>query len=123
MGVMRDDLFHFVVMFSLLYGVFAFIAAWGFGDQMVEFGGIGVSLFTQFRYLFGEWELPGEGFSYVLGVYCILFFVMVFSLLLNFFLAIVIDSYSAVKDKVSECVIENSVFFDIGATFFYPVWA
>merc|ERR1719203_1141736 len=57
------------------------------------------------------------------GLYCIIYFLMVFSLLLNFFLAIVIDSYSNVKDAVKDCQIESNVLWDIMATIIYPVWA
>jgi hypothetical protein len=64
----------------------------------------------------GEFGLPTDsdsGFLLIMGVYTVMYFFMAFSLLLNFFLAIVIDSYAAVQDKVKECTIESTIGWDI----------
>ena len=39
-----------------------------------------------------------SGFGLIFGIYTVMYFVMALSLLLNFFLAIVIDSYATVQD-------------------------
>eukprot|EP00446_Apocalathium_sp_SHHI-4_P007564 CAMPEP_0177154112 /NCGR_PEP_ID=MMETSP0367-20130122/1461_1 /TAXON_ID=447022 ORGANISM="Scrippsiella hangoei-like, Strain SHHI-4" /NCGR_SAMPLE_ID=MMETSP0367 /ASSEMBLY_ACC=CAM_ASM_000362 /LENGTH=172 /DNA_ID=CAMNT_0018599361 /DNA_START=17 /DNA_END=532 /DNA_ORIENTATION=+ len=66
---------------------------------------------------------PESGFDLVWGLWCITYFIMVFSLLLNFFLAIVVDSYSNVKEAVKSCQIERDIVWDVFAAFTYPLFA
>jgi hypothetical protein len=54
-----------------------------------------------------------SGFGLIFGVYTVMYFFMAFSLLLNFFLAIVIDSYATVQDMVKLCQIENAIVKDV----------
>jgi hypothetical protein len=51
----------------------------------------------------------------------VIYFLVAFSLLLNFFLAIVIDSYAVVMDSVKECVIEYIIFWDVYGVLLYPI--
>jgi len=44
-----------------------------------------------------------------------------FQILMNFLLAIIVDSYAKVKEEVKECVIECTIFLDIMSLFTYPV--
>jgi len=123
---MYMDFMHFLLLATTLYCVLAFLGTWSFGDKVADFGDFQTSLYTQFRMIVGEFNLPTDedsGFKFTFGLYAIIYFLMVFSLLLNFFLAIVIDSYANVKDSVKDCKVENSVAWDIPAAFAYPMIA
>jgi len=113
-------------LFITLFCVLAFLAMWSFGDKVADFGNFWTACYTQFRMLVGEFQMPiGEnsGFEITFGFYTIVYFIVVFSLLLNFFLAIVVDSYSNVKDAIVHCKVENNVIWDVLATFSFPVLA
>jgi len=123
---MSADFFHFCILFITLFCVLAFLAMWTFGDKVADFGNFWTACYTQFRMLVGEFQMPtGEnsGFDITFGFYTIVYFVVVLSLLLNFFLAIVVDSYSNVKDAIVHCKVENNVIWDVLATFSFPVLA
>ena len=66
---------------------------------------------TQFRLLMGDWGIPN--FSVLFGGYAIIFIFVVFFTLLNFFLAIIVDSYAKVTEKVGESLIEQNVILDV----------
>jgi len=124
--VMMEDFMHFAILFFMLYFVLAFLGTYSFGDQNPDFADFGVTCYTQFRMICGEFNLEdgaGAGFDIIFGTYTVCYFFFSFSLLLNFFLAIVIDSYSHVIDKVKECNVEHMVIWDIPATLIYPVRA
>lgn len=93
---------------------------------MPDFASLQIACYTQFRMIVGEFNLPSgknSGTIASIAVYYIIYFLMVFSLLLNFFLAIVIDSYSNVKEAVKGCKVESNVLWDLFATIAYPVVA
>jgi len=109
-----------------LFAVLAYLGMWSFGDQKADFRDFGTAMYTQFRMLVGEFNMDtGEeaGFDVMWGLWCVTYFLMVFSLLLNFFLAIVVDSYANVKEAVQTCKVENDVVWDICTTFVYPILA
>jgi len=123
---MFGDFVHFMLLAATLYCVLAFLATWSFGDKSADFGDFQTSMYTQFRMIVGEHDLPkgdAAGFKFTYGLYAVVYFLMVFSLLLNFFLAIVIDSYSNVKDSVKHCKVENSLVWDLVFAFGYPILA
>eukprot|EP00929_Paragymnodinium_shiwhaense_P105520 TRINITY_DN70579_c0_g1_i1.p1 TRINITY_DN70579_c0_g1~~TRINITY_DN70579_c0_g1_i1.p1 ORF type:complete len:2764 (-),score=583.45 TRINITY_DN70579_c0_g1_i1:26-8317(-) len=121
--IMIGDFFHFLVLFQMIYGCMCFYAMWTLGDKMKEFRSMSMAAYTQFGMLVGEFILPEEGFTTSYAIYCIIFFVLVFTLLTNFFLALVVDSYAEVKEQVKMCKIVNSLGWDIMATFLYPIRA
>eukprot|EP00397_Hematodinium_sp_SG-2012_P000223 GEMP01000223.1.p1 GENE.GEMP01000223.1~~GEMP01000223.1.p1 ORF type:complete len:2246 (+),score=320.59 GEMP01000223.1:335-6739(+) len=120
-----DDLFHFALTFSFLYFVLAFVATWTFGAIDERFATFGASCYEQFNMIIGEFpmdpvaELQGLYIAY-LFVFCVLMFLIV----MNFFLAIIIDSYSAVKDQVDECTVSKNFVADVYHTFafYYYRW-
>ncbi|CAD7965144.1 unnamed protein product [Amoebophrya sp. A25] len=122
--VALDDLFHFFIVLGLLYGVLAFIGVWMFGAINGKFASFSDSVITQFEMLMGEYPWPesqtdqdfGLFFSY-LNIYSL----VVFFILLNFLLAIIVDSYASVKEAVNTCVIECNIFTDLVALTAYPV--
>merc|ERR1719491_2404879 len=87
---MSLDFMHFLILFCTLYVVLAFLAMWSFGDFMPDFASLQIACYTQFRMIVGEFNLPSgknSGTIASIAVYYIIYFLMVFSLLLNFFLA------------------------------------
>lgn len=117
------DLYHFIITFAMLYMVLAWLANWSFGDKMAEYGTLNMAIYKQFDMLLGGFSLPDTGFELLFGMYSVIYFFVVFSLLLNFFLAIVVDSYAEVKKSVDDSVIENAIHSDLWYTFTYPLYA
>jgi len=112
-----DDLLHFLIVCGLLFIVLLFQAIWTFGGRLSEFSSVFEGSVSQYRMLIGDFPfdqretLSGEQFLYFL--YIVVFSLAVFFFLLNFFLAIVVDSYAAVKEQVTKSVVERMVLLDI----------
>ncbi len=49
-----DDLFHFLVVFTLIFGVAGMLAHWFFGTDYEAFATINMTMYTQFMMLIGE---------------------------------------------------------------------
>eukprot|EP00397_Hematodinium_sp_SG-2012_P013439 GEMP01013645.1.p1 GENE.GEMP01013645.1~~GEMP01013645.1.p1 ORF type:complete len:845 (+),score=143.03 GEMP01013645.1:378-2537(+) len=121
-----DDMIHFFLVFFLLFFVLVFTAVWSFGSVLEEYENLYVGTITQYRMIIGEfpWDVMERAPNPVLFfVYLIIFGLVVFFLLLNFFLAIVVDSYALVKEQVNASVVERLVFVDVVAVFLYPFLA
>lgn len=114
-----DDIVHFIMLFLLIFLTFAFIGHWSFAPVAPGFETLLVACLTQFQMLVGEfpWDsmrgLAATDFM-LLQVYTLLFTLFTFFVLLNFFLAIVVDSFTKVKEEVSAMVVENNVLWDLG---------
>jgi len=121
-----SDLFHFMIVFALLFCTLAFLGTWHFGGVLEKFGSFPMTCDTQFKMIIGEFPFDDKDFSpdvVLYFVYLLVFAFVVFFLLLNFFLAIVVDSYAAIQEKVKETVVEHAFLADIGASLLYPPFA
>ena len=49
-----DDLFHFLIVFGVLYTQMASLATWMFGSSLPEFRSMSVSMRTQFEMIIGD---------------------------------------------------------------------
>jgi hypothetical protein len=113
------NLVHFCVLFMLFYCALGFMGFWMLGDSLEGFETLGSSMLTELQMLCGEFirhhdedTLNGtQLFMYWLWA-CTFLFVMIF-LLLNFFLAIVVDSFVAVKEINAKQTTANSFFYDL----------
>lgn len=114
-----DDMFHFFILFATLYSLLAFLARWVFGDSLAQFKSFNAALYTQvshpcgmfkattlqFQMLIGEWpfdDFDGYENQGVMIFYMILFGIVMFFMVLNFFLAIVVDSFESTKQEIEE---------------------
>ena len=99
-----DDLVHFFAVFGLLYMVLAFIAMWMFGADNPKYGSLGQAVLTQYEMLLGDmpWPESEQVQNFMLFMtYLVLYGLIVVFILLNFLLAIIVDSYATVKEQVS----------------------
>ncbi|CAD7939844.1 unnamed protein product [Amoebophrya sp. A120] len=121
--VALDDLFHFFIVFGLLYAVLAFIGVWMFGAINPKFASFMDSFITQFEMLMGEYPWPESTLDQNFGLffsYLNIYSLVVFFILLNFLLAIIVDSYASVKEMVNTCEVECNILTDIVALLCYP---
>mmetsp|Transcript_16978 Transcript_16978/g.40752 ORF Transcript_16978/g.40752 Transcript_16978/m.40752 type:complete len:300 (-) Transcript_16978:207-1106(-) len=105
-----NDLFHFLLTFLMLYIILAFIGYFQFGMHFFTFSSIAESLMTQFKMLVGSWpaEITNSNDS-ALIVYFVIFALVVVFILLNFFVAIIIEKYDMAKYQLEgmECEVNN----------------
>jgi len=114
MNGLGDKLFHFMTYFMLIFNILAFLGYWMFSaEQNMEFGTFERTLYTQFKMFTGEFPWPDEVPSPYMYVYLILYISVVFVILVNFLLAIVVDSYASVQQSLEDQVTEQNICIDI----------
>ena len=98
------DLLHFGLVFMLVLVGFAASAWCNFGDGVAGFATAGASLFETFYMAMGNYD---DAYASMVGVsvvgarlFLLPFLFLVVLVLLNIFLAIVVDSYGDVKDEL-----------------------
>jgi hypothetical protein len=112
-----DDTFHFLLLFGIIFGILAFVAWWTFGATIGSFNTVGVAAQRQFEMVIGEypWDTI-EGLPFLTAVmytiYLLTYSILAFFILVNFFLAIVVDAFLNVKKGIINQVTENSSPFD-----------
>lgn len=107
-----DDIFHFFVSFLLIFVLFSVLACASFGRSMPEYSSIGNSLLTQYMVITGGIGDYGDNStSYI--IYLLLLFTVQGLFMLNFFLAIVIDAYAAIKQKIVDQITEQNIVVDL----------
>jgi hypothetical protein len=112
-----DDTFHFLILFCMIFGILAFVSWWSFGATIPEFSTFGEACSRQFEMLVGEypWDslagLP-DNVWYMYVVYLIMYTILAFFILVNFFLAIVVESFMQVKEQIENQVTENASPYD-----------
>lgn len=110
--VSLDDMFHFFILFVLIFGVFAFGAHYGMGSEDPAFASLQSTLYTQFQMLFGE--IPFAPSASVTNVtYLVSFFLVITVVLLNYLLAVIVGAYDKVKEAIVESSVEANVLTDV----------
>ncbi|XP_037884726.1 polycystin-2 [Glossina fuscipes] len=104
LGRCSKDLFGFAVMFFIVFLAYAQLGLLLFGASHPDFRDFGTSVITLMRMFLGDFEYQLiEEANYFLGpIYFITYVLLVFFILLNMFLAIVNDTYAAVKLEITE---------------------
>lgn len=107
-----DDIVHFTLLFLIVWVTFASTGTWAFGSEREEFATLQDGMTTQFMMLSGEFP---EGFDKEpkMIAYVVLSFVVQFLVMLNFMLAIVVDSYAKVKEDIEMQTTDGDIFSDV----------
>ncbi|CAE8597396.1 unnamed protein product, partial [Polarella glacialis] len=107
-----DLLAHFVMVFLLIFGGFAFIATWRFGHEKAFLANFSTACKSQFDSML---DPPGEMGLATIGehetdflIYACLFHVMCLFFLMNFILAIIVDSYTKSQQQLEASPCEQS---------------
>jgi len=100
---------------------FAIIGVWRYGDQRAEFENVYTAIATELRIMFASdppenWEVNGE---FMLFIFLYLFFM--FILVLNFILAIIVESYVQVRKDIEDCKVEQNIWEDAFGTLFVHI--
>jgi len=113
MSQAKKDLASFGVMFFIVFFAFAQVGYLLFGTQVRDYRSIGNVLLTQMRIILGDFNFAElEATHSIFGpLYFILYIMFVFFVLFNMFLAIINDTYSAVKSDDSANDFEVMDFF------------
>jgi len=98
------DLVHFLFVFAVVFANFALGAYLLFGHQLEEWSKVDLSLNTAFRALMGDFDF--QRMWLIAPVSSItwfwLFMVLIVLVMLNMFLAIVLDAHAEVKERVRD---------------------
>jgi len=123
-----SPLFHFFINVTCIFLGFVFIASWRFGSIRQDLDGITAALWTHVDATLGP---PGAldlstttmdpSMIQEYLVYCLLFHFICFFLMVNFVLAIIVDSYEKVVEKLEECEVEQHIVLDIYASLKYTI--
>jgi hypothetical protein len=120
---MLDDLFHFTIIASIIYLVFAYSAYWMIGADNSAFETLPASMWSQFQMVIGEFPFNENEATYFEYFYMIMYAMIVFVLLINsFLLAVVVGAYENVKDAIENCLVEQNVVFDVFQSFYYALY-
>eukprot|EP00928_Gymnodinium_smaydae_P090131 TRINITY_DN7397_c0_g1_i1.p1 TRINITY_DN7397_c0_g1~~TRINITY_DN7397_c0_g1_i1.p1 ORF type:complete len:1776 (+),score=320.55 TRINITY_DN7397_c0_g1_i1:104-5431(+) len=114
-----SDLFHFGLLFAIVFIGFALIGSWRFGAVREDFKDFFEAFSTQFDAMLGP---PGalnisglaeDQWEFLIYAFC--FQCICFFFVLNFILAIIIDAYSSVMDEVRNSNVEMDILSDLFA--------
>jgi len=114
-----QDMAHFLFLFSVLFFFLSYMAYFQFGDLLPGHATFLKSSISQFRMIFGEFIYDEEADALTSSQYLLYwaysgtFMIVAFFILLNFFLAIVVDNFMLVKEDVKEFNAENNIWVDV----------
>ena len=101
-----DYMFHFLLLFFVLFLVLAFMSFWMFRESLSGFQDFGTTLESQIRLLCGAFIIADEveerqGDMHArYWLYALTFLIVAFLTLLNFFPAIVVDAFVMVQELI-----------------------
>jgi hypothetical protein len=116
-----DNIFHFSLVFCFICGLLAWLACWSFGPDKDLFCTLNYALLTQLKMVMGEFPFddPWKE-TFLERVWYVWYAVLVFFLGVNIFLAIIVEAFVLVKQRLSEQVlVERSIIVDFIALLRY----
>ncbi len=112
-----QDLWHFGLLLVLVFFFFGMTACWMFAGQYEEYEDLNAALDTQFG-LLTRGDMPvGYERNPELVVHIVLTTVLIYFLMLNFLLAIVVESYMAVRRDLESNEVSSDFVTDVVTTF------
>ncbi|XP_033243673.1 polycystic kidney disease 2-like 2 protein isoform X1 [Drosophila miranda] len=99
LGRCSKDLAGFSLMFGIVFVIYARLGLLLFGSNHPDFYSLVISMLTMIRMILGDfrYNLIQESDRVIGPIYFITYILLVFFILLNIFLAIIMESYSSVK--------------------------
>jgi len=114
-----DHIGHFLALFGILYVVLALLGHWMLGPYIASFGTIGTTLASQVQMMFGEF-IKADGVDTLDGsmaaiywIFASTFMLLVIWTLMNFFLAIIVDSFVEVKEANAKNIAARGFVTDV----------
>lgn len=95
------DIYHFFIVFFSVYLCMAVNAVLIFGQDIEDYAELPRAVMTVFRAMFGDWDWSAmqEGTLWMSAMWFWIFVLVMMVILLNFLLAIIMDSYAVVKER------------------------
>eukprot|EP00930_Biecheleria_cincta_P025362 TRINITY_DN18068_c1_g1_i1.p1 TRINITY_DN18068_c1_g1~~TRINITY_DN18068_c1_g1_i1.p1 ORF type:complete len:832 (-),score=112.47 TRINITY_DN18068_c1_g1_i1:560-3016(-) len=107
-----DDLWHFLLLFLLMFSAFGLLARALFGTLRREFYTLTSTFVVQFHMMLGS--IPdGFGLDAEQTIYILLFVFTMYFFVVNFLLAIIVEAYLEVKKEVQVSEVEQGFFTDV----------
>lgn len=111
-----SDLWHFLIMISIISSSFALMGTWSFGDAYPNFSTWFGAIVSQIDIVLGTLpEYWTEDFR--MAIYVALCLFIFFFLLLNVLLSIIVDAYMKVKEELLLLTIEKDFAVDAGLSY------
>jgi len=108
------DMFHFCLIFLLIFIGLAWLAHWSFGPDKIMFSSLRTSANTCFQMLIGEYPFEDEWTEgWKQKVWYVLYTFLLFLVSLNILLAIIVESFLRVKKEIDERQEVRSLFPDL----------
>lgn len=97
------DMFHFFLIFALIFLALAWLAHWSFGPDKIMFSSLMTSANTCFQMLIGEYPFEDEWTEgWKQKTWYVLYTFLLFLVSLNILLAIIVESFLRVKQETDE---------------------
>lgn len=108
------DMFHFFMIFLLVFAIMAWLAHWSFGPDKIMFSTFQTSANTCFQMLIGEYPFEDEWTEgWKQKMWYVLYTFLLFLVSLNILLAIIVESFLRVKQDTDGRHEVKSLFPDI----------
>ena len=106
-----DDLWHFFLLLMFVFGGFMLMGIAHFGSERAEFRNMQTAFQFLYEMMLGLFP-PGCFDNVIFGVYILAFNFLVFFVMLNFIIAIIVDTYIKVAQVVKENEAESEFLID-----------
>lgn len=91
----------------------AFLGHWTFAGDMFQYSTFGRSAFTLSRYFVGDFGFTNAPPEPRFLVFVYMYMLVMFFMMVNFFLAIVVNSHTSVTERLKDFEAEQNVFVDV----------
>ena len=112
-GFAAGHMLHALLVAAFVMCSFAAIGVWRFGSKLHDFSTFQNAMAFEMTMLFAPDPITNWHESFELAVFTLLLLFTMVLLVLNFLLAIIVESYMQVRKEIEKCLIEQSFFEDL----------
>jgi len=113
LGYAAGHMAHALLVALIVMSSFAGIGLWRFGNSIAEFSTFSEAMAAELSLLFNPNLVEGWQDQFELTVFSIFLLFAMVLVVLNFLLAIIVESYMQVRKEIEVCLIELSFFEDL----------